>query len=64
MSRDLEKEFDPTQWSKRITDPKELLKNHVALGNTGELCVAQISEISEISDCQFPTAIVMQSSAC
>jgi hypothetical protein len=33
---DLEKEFDPTQWSTRITDPKELLANHVEFGNRGE----------------------------
>jgi len=35
-SVDLEKEFDPTQWSTRITDPKELLANHVEFGNRGE----------------------------
>lgn len=32
-SRDLEKEFDPTQWSTRITDPKALLENHREFGN-------------------------------
>lgn len=36
-SRDLEKEFDPTQWSQRITDPKKLLENHVEFGNRGEI---------------------------
>jgi hypothetical protein len=35
-SRDLEKEFDPTQCSKRIADPKELLASHVEFGNRGE----------------------------
>lgn len=34
MSRDLDKEFDPRLWSKRITDPKELLEDHVKFGNT------------------------------
>lgn len=33
---DLDKEFDPTQWSTRITDPKELLAKHVEFGNKGE----------------------------
>lgn len=32
MSRDLEKEYDPTQWSERIKDPKELLASHVEFG--------------------------------
>lgn len=36
-SRDIEKEYDPTQWSSRFTDPKELLKNHVEFGNTGKI---------------------------
>lgn len=36
-SRDLEKEYDPTQWSSRIKDPKELLKSHVEFGNTGKI---------------------------
>lgn len=36
-SRDLEKEYDPTQWSKRISDPKKLLESHVEFGNRGEL---------------------------
>lgn len=36
-SRDLEKEFDARQWSTRITDPKELLANHIEFGNRGEL---------------------------
>lgn len=35
-SRDLEKEFDPTQWSSRIKDSKELLESHVEFGNTGK----------------------------
>lgn len=34
-SRDLEKEFDPTRWSSRFKDSKELLKNHLEFGNTG-----------------------------
>lgn len=34
-SRDLEKEFDPTQWSSRIIDPKLLLETHVEFGNRG-----------------------------
>jgi hypothetical protein len=34
-SRDLEKEFDATQWSKRNADAKELLQNHIEYGNTG-----------------------------
>ncbi|KAG5677521.1 hypothetical protein PVAND_007276 [Polypedilum vanderplanki] len=33
-SRDLEKEYDPTQWSQRIKDPKELLASHIEYGNT------------------------------
>jgi len=32
-SRDLEKEYDPTQWSSRITNPKELRESHVEFGN-------------------------------
>lgn len=32
-SRDLEKEFDPTQWSTRFTNAKELLASHVEFGN-------------------------------
>lgn len=36
-SRDLEKEFDPKQWSTRFTDPKKLLDSHVEFGNRGEL---------------------------
>lgn len=36
-SRDLEKEYDPAQWSQRIKDPKELLENHIEYGNTGLL---------------------------
>jgi hypothetical protein len=35
-SRDLEKEYDPTQWSSRITNPKELLATHVEFGNRGK----------------------------
>jgi hypothetical protein len=35
-TRDLEKEFDPTQWSKRITNPQELLASHVEFGRKGE----------------------------
>lgn len=35
-SRDLEKEYDPTQWSTRITDPKKLLESHVEFGNRGK----------------------------
>jgi hypothetical protein len=38
-SRDLEKEFDPTQWSTRIGDPKKLLESHVEFGNRGEFRV-------------------------
>lgn len=34
-SRDLEKEFDPTQWSNQNVEPKELLANHVEFGNRG-----------------------------
>jgi hypothetical protein len=37
MSRDLEKEYDPTQWSERIKDPKELLASHVEFGKTGKI---------------------------
>lgn len=33
--RDLEKEYDPTQWTKRFECSKELLINHVAFGNRG-----------------------------
>lgn len=36
-SRDLEKEYDVTQWSTRITDPKKLLDSHVEFGNRGEI---------------------------
>lgn len=32
-SRDLEKEYDPTQWTKRFDNPKELLQSHVDFGN-------------------------------
>jgi hypothetical protein len=35
-SRDLEKEFDPTQWSSRFSDPKKLLESHVEFGNRGD----------------------------
>lgn len=31
-TRDLEKEYDPTQWSKRFDDPKALLASHVEFG--------------------------------
>lgn len=34
MSRDLEKEYDATQWSQRITDPVELLQAHDDYSNT------------------------------
>lgn len=37
--RDLEKEYDPTQWSSRIADPKELRQSHVEFGNRGECCL-------------------------
>ena len=36
-SRDLEKEYDATQWSQRITDPVELLQSHDEYSNTGDL---------------------------
>ena len=35
-SRDLEKEYDATQWSQRITDPVELLQAHDDYSNTGD----------------------------
>lgn len=42
-SRDLEKEFDPTQWSSRFDEPKELLQSHVEFGNQGEFVCSVIS---------------------
>lgn len=37
--RDLEKEYDPTQWTKRFDDPKELLESHKDFGNQGEYLI-------------------------
>lgn len=42
-SRDFEKEFDPTQWSSRIKDSKELLASHLEFGNTGKLIKFKIN---------------------
>lgn len=45
-SRDLEKEYDPTQWSQRITDSKKLLQSHVEFGNTGGYYIIVIIEFT------------------
>lgn len=66
-SRDLEKEYDPTQWSQRYTDPKELLASHVEFGNQGEHFEVKIyRKLMSFSCVRFkcPMEIVTQSTAC
>lgn len=70
-SRDIEKEFDPTQWSTRITDSKELLANHVEFGKRGKSLTRMFfsdsfnhAQFSSILFFQFLMGIVTQSTAC
>lgn len=47
-TRDLEKEFNPSQWSKRILNPQEFLANHVEFGRNGELTKCTLLSLTNI----------------